>query len=52
MYFKWNTETEVAGISQDKKEMPHSIQKAHKLVGHSNEEATRKTAKALGWTIT
>eukprot|EP00977_Amphora_coffeiformis_P012695 scaffold3199_cov165-Amphora_coffeaeformis.AAC.18 len=29
-----------------------SIQKAHELVGHSIEDVTRKTAKALGWTIT
>jgi hypothetical protein len=29
-----------------------SIEKAHRLLGHQSEEATRKTAKHLGWNIT
>ena len=29
-----------------------SINKAHQLLGHMGEEATRLTAKALGWHIT
>ena len=29
-----------------------NIQQAHERLGHSNEDATRKTAQALGWTIT
>jgi hypothetical protein len=29
-----------------------SIEKAHHLLGHQSEDATRKTAKSLGWTIT
>ncbi len=29
-----------------------NIDKAHRLLGHQSEEATRKTAKHLGWTIT
>jgi hypothetical protein len=29
-----------------------SIDKAHRLLGHQSEDATRKTAKSLGWTIT
>ena len=28
------------------------INKAHRLLGHQSEEATRKTAKHLGWTVT
>ena len=33
------------------KDKPISIAKAHALLGHHNETSTRKTAKALGWTI-
>jgi hypothetical protein len=29
-----------------------SINKAHALLGHCNEDATRKVARGLGWTIT
>jgi hypothetical protein len=29
-----------------------SIEKAHKLLGHQSEDATRKMAKNLGWTLT
>ena len=29
-----------------------NIQKAHELLGHSNEDATREMAKQLGWSIT
>ena len=28
-----------------------SIQQAHDMLGHPNEDTTRKTAKALGWTL-
>jgi hypothetical protein len=29
-----------------------NIEKAHRLLGHQSEDATRKTAKHLGWNIT
>jgi hypothetical protein len=28
-----------------------NVQQAHYRLGHISEEATRKTAKALGWTL-
>jgi hypothetical protein len=29
-----------------------NVEEAHRLLGHQSEEATRKTAKHLGWTLT
>ena len=34
-----------------KKSVKMTVQKAHQMLGHSNEAATRKTAKLLGWTL-
>ena len=49
MYFKRSVGSEeIAGVGHD---MPMPVKKAHGLLGHSNENATRKTAKALGWSL-
>lgn len=40
--------TEVSAVAVN---APMNIDKAHRLLGHQSEEATRKTAKHLGWTI-
>jgi len=48
MYLKHDTD--IAGISADVK-VKMTVQQAHSLLGHSNEEATHKSAKALGWDL-
>ena len=45
------TGQEVNAVTQETKTSV-SIQKAHELLGHMCESATRKAAKALGWDIT
>ena len=40
--------SEIANVSQDK-ETIMKVEKAHALLGHSNNVDTRKSAKALGW---
>ena len=44
-------EAEFAGISTEAGSKMN-IQKAHNLLGHGNEEATRKSAQQLGWVLT
>ena len=53
MYLKRSpgSDQEVAGVGTDEG-MKMSIAKAHDLLGHTNEEMTRESAKALGWEIT
>ena len=50
-----HTADEVGGVANTTQYKPTktvSIVKAHDKLGHMDEEATRKTAKQLGWTIT
>jgi hypothetical protein len=35
-----------------RKEVKMGIERAHSLLGHINEDATRRTAHQLGWTLT
>jgi hypothetical protein len=49
MYFA--CETEIAGATIDN-DPTMTIEQAHVRLGHSSEGATRKTAKALNWTLT
>jgi hypothetical protein len=49
MYFA--RETEIAGATIDK-DPTMTIEQAHVRLGHSSEDATRKTAKALNWILT
>lgn len=44
------TATEVGGAVASVKTV--SVKTAHDQLGHMSEKATRKTAKALGWTVT
>ena len=49
------TATKVGGVAATVKEKQGkmvSIKEAHEKLGHMNEAETRKTASALGWTIT
>ena len=49
------TANEVGGVASTAPNKPTktvSIQRAHEELGHMDEEATRKAAKQLGWTIT
>ena len=48
MHFQW-TGTETSGASADNK---MSVEKAHSLFGHGNEDSNRKTAKALDIELT
>jgi len=48
MYLKHDVD--IMGISADVK-VKLIMQQAHSLLGHSNEEATCKSAKALGWDL-
>ena len=56
LYFKrttaGNTEMGQSAIVHGSKDKSMSVDKAHSLFGHSYEEATRATAKALGITLT
>jgi hypothetical protein len=49
MYFA--RETEIAGATIDK-DPTMTIEQAHVHLGHSSENATRKTVKALNWILT
>jgi hypothetical protein len=49
MYFA--RETKIAGATIDN-DPTMTIEQAHVRLGHSSEDATRKTAKALNWTLT
>jgi len=51
MYAKRSHGSEIGGVGTDGPARM-SIQKAHDLLGHTNEDMTRATAKALGWEIT
>jgi len=53
MYLKRTSRSdqEVTGLGTDST-MRLSVIKAHDLLGHTNEDMTRATAKALGWEIT
>ena len=44
-------ETEIAGADRDN-DPTMTIEQAHVRLGHSSEDATRKAAKALNWTLT
>jgi len=48
MYLKHDVD--IMGISADVK-VKLTVQQAHSLLGHSNEEAMCKSAKALGWDL-
>jgi len=43
-------DTNIAGISADVK-VKMTVQQAHSLLGHCNEEAMHKSTKALGWDL-
>jgi hypothetical protein len=49
LYFKRGCEMAMAATSQGTK---MNVMKAHGVLGHSNEDTTRATAKALGWVLT
>jgi len=51
MYMTRDATEEMASVVQDKP-LKLTIQQAHDRLGHCNENATRKTAKELGWEIT
>ena len=42
----------INGAEAEKKKTVMSVANAHALLGHCNEDATRKTAKHLGWELT
>ena len=53
IYHRWDANNELAAANNDKTEGPKmSVKKAHKLLGHPNEQATRDTAHQLGWQLT
>ena len=42
---------EIAGLTADANVKKKTVQQAHDLLGHCNEDATRKAAKELGWEL-
>jgi hypothetical protein len=42
---------EIAGAASDTKKLKMTIKQAHGKLGHSNEDATRKAARYLGWEL-
>jgi hypothetical protein len=56
MYHQRSMEVANAGTQAEETEMTKTLSmtigKAHHILGHGSEDATRKTTKALGWTIT
>ena len=52
MYFNRSCELANPSVQSALPTPKMSIEKAHRLLGHLNEEETRRTAKALGWELT
>ena len=50
--FRRRREVNAISAGKVRKEVKMNIEQAHSLLGHINEDATRRTAHQLGWTLT